>query len=206
MRGRLRTVFVTPRTLTNGVCGGEIAPASAIQRVPSVPAPDAAQRNGHDKQQASKEILGEDWSADHGKPIVSNGDRQYADQSAQDMELPLLERGGSEERRRERRKHEAVARCDLTRSEVGRHEHASNGGAGARASERDNSTAVDRNTCPSSGLGADAYGLDMLSLDGPIQKDPEHEQQGRHDHHEVRHAPPEPANGDIGKLARVGKL
>src|SRR5258708_2347954 len=58
------------------------SPCLRHSRVPSVTSPDAAQRNGHDKQQASEKKLGEDGSADHGEPVVSNSDRQYADQCA----------------------------------------------------------------------------------------------------------------------------
>src|SRR4029077_4337547 len=43
-------------------------PCLRHSRVPSVTSPDAAKRNGHDKQQASEKKLGEDGSADHGKP------------------------------------------------------------------------------------------------------------------------------------------
>jgi hypothetical protein len=45
----------------------------------------------------------------------------------------------------------------------------------------------------------------MLSLNGPVQEDPEHKQQGRHDHDEVRHAP-EPTDGNFGELSGVGQL
>ena len=78
-------------------------------------------------------------------------------------------------------------------------------GAGARAGECDNATAVNCDSGASRRLGADANGLDMLALNRAVQDNPEHDQHGRHDQHEMRHAP-EPAYGDVGEFAGVGEL
>ena len=166
---------------------------------------DATQRNGHDQQRSREEILGEDGCADHGEAVVPNGDCQDADQRAQDMELPLLKRSRAEKGRGEGGQHEAVAGCHLSRSEVGRHQYAPNRGAGARAGECDNATAVDCDSRASRGLFALTpmaliccpctvrfrMTQSMVSTAAMISD-------------QVRHAP-EPADGDIGVFAGVGR-
>ena len=54
-------------------------------------------------------------------------------------------------------------------------------------------------------FSADADRFDMLSLHRPVEDDPKDDQDGRHDQHQVRHAP-EAADGQVGEVARVCEL
>ena len=153
---------------------------------------------------SGKEILGEDRRADHGEAIVADRDGQHADQSAQDMELPLLEGGGAEKAAAEGSQHESVARRHLSRAEVGGHERAPDSGAGARAWRR-RRCGCDRPRCRRVARFSALTPIALMCWPWTVRfrSNPKNDEHGRHDQHEMRHAP-EPADGDVGEFAASG--